>query len=81
MTGVVTVFELVGPGTSVLVALAVLTTSPACASAIVTTCVPDSTQVPPTATLAQVVLAGVSWASLITTLVSGTSPVLVSVTV
>ena len=80
-TGVVTVLEFVGPGTSVLVALAVLTTSPAWASAAVTTWVPDSTQVPPTATLAQLVLPGVSCGSLTRTEVSATSPVLVSVTV
>src|SRR5689334_11532239 len=80
VTGVTTVLLLAGP-VSLESALPVLVTLPAVTSAPVTVYEPDRTQVAPTATLAQVALAGVSSGSPTTTLVSVLLPVLVAVTV
>ena len=70
-----------GVVTSVEVTLALLTMEPLLTSARVTVWVPVSTQVALTATVAQVWLFGVSWASLTTTLLRVTLPVLVAVIV
>ncbi len=76
-----TVFELVGPATSVEVTDAVFEIVPASASTCVTTCVPVNTQVAPGATDAQFSVSGDNKPSVTTTFVSGMLPVFVTVTV